>query len=137
MKIYVLVLFSLIYFLACQSKGPQKKSLNPNGDSELAILMRQMFDETMKMKEAQEKGEKYKPALDLQDILKAHPTEEGKNETPEYRAYAQQYLQVMEQYAQAKDHRIESGYQAVVDNCKACHSAICPGPLMKIRHLEI
>ncbi len=41
-----------------EAKEPQKKSLNPNGDSELALLMRAMFDEAEQIKNQIINGEK-------------------------------------------------------------------------------
>ncbi len=127
---------SSMMILACQSNPPKKAPLNPNGDSELALLMRKMFEETKKMMEAKESGEKYIPALDVAEILTAHPTEEGKNMTPEYQIFARQYMQVMENYQRASLEEINTAYDAVVTNCKSCHQAICPGPLRRIVHLE-
>lgn len=126
----------MVFIVACQSDTPVKRSLNPNGDSELALLMRKMFDETMKMKEAKEKGGKFSPTFDLEEILTAHPTEKGKNTSSEYKAYAQLYMNMMKDYEHVSSQELYSAYDNVVNSCKACHQALCPGPLRRIVHLE-
>ena len=53
----------MLLVLACSNMDSSKSDLppiqpNPNGDSELALLMREMFDDGMRMKEQIEKGDK-------------------------------------------------------------------------------
>ncbi|HKK88566.1 MAG TPA: hypothetical protein VJ917_06925 [Saprospiraceae bacterium] len=136
-----LVFFALIAFAflwACQQtdKAPQK-SLNPNGDSELALLMRTMYEETMEMKKALKEGEKYDHSFETEAIFTATPTEEGKNASTTYKAFAQNYQHVMEQYAEASGKDLKGSYEQIVGNCQSCHQAICPGPLRRIKHLEL
>lgn len=124
--------------LACQQsdRAPQD-DLNPNGDSELALLMRTMYEETMEMKKALKEGKKYDHSFDTDAIFTASPTVEGKNASDSYKAFAQKYQYVMEQYANASDKDLKSSYEQIVGNCQSCHEAICPGPLRRIRHLEL
>ena len=139
MKKLVFFAFIVIAILwACQQsdKAPQK-SLNPNGDSELALLMRTMYDQTREMKKALKQGKKYDHSFETEAIFTAQPTEEGKNTSTTYKAFAQNYLHVMEQYADASNKDLKSSYEQIVGNCQSCHQKVCPGPLRRIRHLEL
>lgn len=137
-KVFLCVLIFVGFFWACQqSEKAPRKSLNPNGDSELAVLMRAMYEETMEMKKALKEGKKYDHSFEEEAIFTATPTEEGKNVTDSYKAFAQHYLYVMEQYANASDKDLRGSYEQIVGNCQSCHKAICPGPLRRIRHLEL
>ena len=124
--------------LACQqSERAPQGDLNPNGDSELALLMRTMYEETMEMKKALKEGKKYDHSFETEAIFTATPTEEGKNASTTYKAFAQNYQHVMEQYAEASGKDLKGSYERIVENCQSCHQAICPGPLRRIRHLEL
>ena len=62
--------------------------VNPNGDSELAILMRDMYDEGMLVKQSIIDGENPELKLNYDHIHTATPTEEGKNQSTEYLLFA-------------------------------------------------
>ncbi|MEZ4951026.1 MAG: hypothetical protein R2784_16820 [Saprospiraceae bacterium] len=92
----------------------KRKQLNPNGDSELALLMRDMFDDGMKMKEMIKNGEHPEVSVDFQKILTANATEpEKETASPEYKAFAQTYIQTME--AMKKPVRKTAGFASIVE----------------------
>ena len=136
MKIFTVasVLFTIVILGACQSE--QKAPLNPNGDSELALLMRAMFDEGMTMKSAIAEGKHPKVKIDFEDILTADATEPEKAASDVYKAYAQSYISIMEGFKD-KNSNPEELYEAMVSNCESCHKALCPGPLVRIKKLKV
>lgn len=118
-------------------KKVKKRSLNPNGDSELALLMRSMFEEAEQIKEQVKKGEKPQIKLDHGKILTAHATEPEKAASKEFKDFAKMYLANLEQLKKAKPENVEMVYQSLVQSCMSCHQQLCPGPVVRIKKLRI
>jgi hypothetical protein len=110
--------------------------INPNGDSELALLMRNMYDETFEIKEQVANGQPITFSLKHEEILTAHATEPEKASSPEYKAFANVYLQTMNTLKTADSEDIPHLYENMVASCTVCHQALCPGPLVKIEKLK-
>lgn len=108
---------------------------NPNADSELALLMRDMLEEAKQLKEQVAKGEPLSIKLDHEKILTAHATEPDKAASAEYKAFAQSYLHVIEQIKNSNNENASLAYENLVKNCTSCHEALCPGPLVRIEKL--
>ena len=85
------LIISFVLLIACKNDPSERKMVNPNGDSELAILMRDMYDEGMLVKQGIIEGETPELKLDYDHIHTAIPTEEGKNQTEEYLLFAKAY----------------------------------------------
>ena len=131
--ICVLVIQTLF---ACSS---QKKSapLNPNGDSELALLMRDMWTDGMDIKEAIEKGKVPKSHIDVSKLLTAEPTDSAQVATPAYQAYAKVYEQAYTELMAAEGDEIKPAYNNLVETCISCHQSTCPGPIVRIKKMEL
>jgi len=114
-----------------------KPVYNPNGDSELALFMREMHKEAYCMKEHIAKGEPISSELDYESLFTAEATEPQKAASAEYQAYAKTYLQVMKTLGEANLAEQRKVYDTMLDNCVACHQTLCPGPLVKIHKLRI
>lgn len=153
-KIITLFLFSLLLISSCnqeqedavsstssasaeEEKKENKKSLNPNGDSELALLMREMFDEAQKIKKQVQNGEPVETTLDQEKILTAHATEPEKAASPEFKAWAGAYLASLDSLKEAKPENAEKIYRELVNNCLTCHKSLCPGPIVRINKLKM
>lgn len=108
----------------------------PNEDSELAWLMRQMYEDGEKMKSAvqnkqfpEDFREKFK------QMHTAVPTDASvKNEV--FKASAQTFLRAMDKFYVEKDKQVEN-FNLLVNACVACHQNYCPGPIKKIKKLTI
>lgn len=109
---------------------------NPNGDSELALLMRSMFEEALYVKQQIENGKPVKINVDHEKILSAHATEPEKAASPEYKAFAQTYLMTIENLRKATPEDLPDLYDNLVASCSTCHQALCPGPLARIEQLK-
>ena len=116
--------------------GKSQKIINPNGDSELALLMRAMFDEAQQIRQQIANNEPVTLNLDHKKILTAHATQPEKAASPEYKAFADLYLRTMESLQTADSSRLADLYDSMVENCMTCHQAMCPGPMMKIKKLR-
>lgn len=130
-------LISFIIWTACNSDEYKRKMINPNGDSELAILMRDMFDEGMLVKQSVINGADPEMKLPYHHINTATPTEAGKNASIEYQLFAKAYEASVERFKNSSDADRPAAYQNMVDNCMNCHNSICPGPMVRIRKMYL
>ncbi len=139
------LLFLIILAASCnqESKKEEKiitpkkaKSLNPNGDSELALLMRGMYEEAENIREQIKKGEKVSITLDHGKILTAHATEAEKAERAEFKAFGAAYLENLNKLETADSSEVITIYQNMISNCMSCHQALCPGPIVRIKKLQ-
>ena len=120
----------------CAAKTALKPStINPNGDSELALLMRDMYDDLERVKSQIAEGKAIESLPEHQRILTAHATEPEKAASPEYKAFATIYLQYVEALQKAEPKDVEKAYGNLINGCMSCHQALCPGPIVKIKKL--
>lgn len=103
-----------------------KSARNPNGDSELAVLMRQFVDDLRTVRPLLEAGEKVEPLFPKHRKMRcAWPTKpEERNQR--YDTFAQGYLASVRAF-DAKPGR--ATYNAIIAGCIQCHSQSCGGPL--------
>ena len=144
MKIYftALVFWCVFAILACSDMDASKSSItatqpNPNGDSELALLMREMFEDGLRMKQQIEEGEQLEILKKFETIHTAQATEPKKAVSPAYKAYADVYLQQIEKLKVSSKENTKDMFQALVTSCMNCHQAMCPGPMVRIKKLYI
>lgn len=116
-------------------EGTARQIVNPNGDSELALLMRDLFDEGMAVKIAIAEGRHPDYRLDPADIFTAHATEPEKAASSEYQELGRAYLAAARALKEAAPEERKAYFQGVVHSCMACHEQLCPGPTRKIRRL--
>ena len=120
-----------------QSKYEVRKVVNPNGDSELALLMRDMLTDAKEMRAQIRDGELPVSTLAFEELLTAEATEPEKAASTEYKAYAEAHIQLMETIQSTdQDHSAEA-YEDMVQNCMNCHRALCPGPTRVIKKLAL
>lgn len=99
---------------------------NPNGDSELATLMRRFVDDLRDVRTLVEAGQPVKPLFPVHRTMRcAWPTRpEDRNEKFDERA--QGYLAAVFAFDQKPG---KDAYNAMIAGCIACHSQSCGGPL--------
>lgn len=119
-----------------ENAAKPKKDVNPNGSSELAKLMRNMYDhgQTVK-KQIQDQA----PKLDLelfQGIHSATPTDPTVR-TPEFEGFANSWQSSMKELGGCAESERPKMFNMMVDNCMSCHATFCPGPQRKIKKLYI
>lgn len=136
------VLFCLIA-VACwssynesqQMEPVAERPINPNGDSELALLMREMFADGERIKAQVERGEQPTGLRDFAAIHAAIPTD-STVKGPVFTAFAEAYLESVRQL-EASDSSSVFRFNRMVDQCMNCHSEFCPGPKKRIKKLYI
>ena len=132
----------MLFTLACSDIDSSKASLppiqsNPNGDSELALLMREMFNDGMRMKKQIEKGDELEVLARFNKIHTAQATEPDKAASKKYKLYADEYLNMLEQLRASPKGATETLFQGLVESCMNCHRAFCPGPIVRIKKLYL
>lgn len=141
-RFHPLIIMALIalatYALSCAAKPvptEEPAPINPNGDSELALLMRAMYDDALQMKAAIERGEQPIASIAHEGLLTAAATEPEKAASPTYQVFARSYLQTLKALQEGEMAQASALFKGMVDSCMGCHTALCPGPKMRIKHL--
>lgn len=141
---FIVYLLLTFFVLACQDSSKKleeknekiAKPLNPNGDSELALLMREMYEEAEKVKSQIKSGEKISLTLNHAKILTAHATEPEKAKSAEFKGFAKHYLSQVEALKKANKKTVDIQFKSLVESCMSCHQALCPGPMVRIKKLQ-
>jgi hypothetical protein len=134
-KLICLILFISITLLA-SCKSDEEPPLNPNGDTELALLMRAMFDEGMDIKADIESGKHPEINLEHEKILTAEATQPEEAASPEFKSLANKYLFAVRQLGAKNNMDAGKKYDDRVQACMDCHRSMCPGPLERIKKLK-
>lgn len=133
----VLTIISLFIIASSCNNSPSEEPLNPNGDSELALLMRQMYDDGMMARQDILEDKEISIFLDHAKMLTAEATEPEKAGSDLYKAFANSYLELATQLNDPTNpNRIET-YSNLINTCTACHKAMCPGPLVRIKKMVL
>lgn len=141
-------IFSFL-FVACESEVKQKEVItdasqvevsetNPNGDSELALLMRKMFEEGEDIKKliTNNEGNITEGYIaELERIHTATPTD-TEVKTPEFEAYTKLMIDEANLLFSNDSNRVQ-GFNNLVNRCINCHQSFCPGPIKRIKKLTI
>ena len=131
-----LLLLSIFLLLACNSNSTKKsKVFNPNGDSQLALLMREMFDSSMEAKQKLEANQAIDVLASFDHMKVVEATEPEKANSDLYKVMADAYLASVD--AMNKAPKSHQKFNQMVDNCMGCHQAMCPGPMVKIERLYL
>jgi hypothetical protein len=133
--------FLLALFIYVSTVGYGFISLQPipvdnNDESELALLMRSMYNDSEQIRKAilekrlpDDFREKFKA------IYTANPTDpEVRDEN--FAPFSTGFLLALERIYQNQGNQVEN-FNTVVLSCIACHQKYCPGPISKIKKLYI
>lgn len=115
--------------------NPLIKGVNPNGDSELALLMRDMFEESDSLKQLVVAGKQLYGLKKYQDIHSAIPTDPSVS-GPIFKAFATSYIESIKAM-EVTDTNSVIMFNKMVDQCMNCHTEFCPGPKKRIKQLYI
>jgi hypothetical protein len=111
---------------------------NPNGDSELALLMRAMTVYMEQSKDSLEQG-KGIPGCpeEFKRLTEATETEGMIKDRNHFNAYAEQWLSDLDQVCQSKGKGQLQAYERLRTSCLNCHQSYCQGPIPKIQRLTV
>ncbi|MCC6724728.1 MAG: hypothetical protein IT258_09470 [Saprospiraceae bacterium] len=133
--IALLPLCCLLLWQACSGDKASGKPLNPNGDSELALLMREMFEDGMRVREQVKNGQAIDIQVDFEKIMTAKATDPKKMQPDDFPQLAGSYVEAMKALKAAPAAEVQERYTAMVATCMNCHENICPGPTVRIKKL--
>jgi cytochrome c556 len=134
-------LLAASFFVSCTESKPEETAEEWQPDmyeaSELVMVMREMYDDNLKLKEEIAKGivpaevpERYR------DILTATATNPDElNDL--YYAMAQKYLSDYEALTKADASTVQEKYNILINTCVSCHQNYCLGPIPKIEKLYL
>jgi hypothetical protein len=106
---------------------------NPNGDSELAALMRRFVDDWKDARVKLDAGLPLTPRLAVHRKMRCSWPTAAADRNAQFDGYAIGYLAKVKAF-DAQPSR--DTYEGVLDGCKACHSVTCGGPLEVIEGLR-
>lgn len=115
----------------------EKTSLNPNGDSELAIVMRTMMESCKKMKSEIEGNLPLSPYPEtIKTITTATPTDGMIDDRNVFNGFANFHLAALDSmYLPQIDAKVQ--FNHLVKSCVDCHENYCHGPIPAIKKLYI
>ena len=111
--------------------------VNPNGSSELSLLMRDMQKYTNQAKADLKAGKT--PASFPADFNKLFTAKISENNSKSefYNQFGELYISSVKNYASSStENRVET-YNNMVNACLACHSQHCPGPGPVIKKMKV
>jgi len=113
------------------------KSLNPNGDSELAVLMRDMMSSSQNLKGMIKSGTL--PQKFPEEFMKIHTAKPTDPDTKKesFDAFASNYISNLQALYSSPKEDLTQNYNAVITACVNCHQQHCPGPIKAINKLKI
>ena len=137
------------FFIACSDDEGQKETkvpkaecnkspVNPNGDSELALLMRKMVADVDSLKQQIATGEgniSDELIAELERVHTAVPTD-PKVKTDEFKAYNELLVNEAKALKETTENKAEK-FNQFVNRCIDCHQMVCPGPIKRISKLKI
>lgn len=137
---YQLFIFIACVLVACSdnskcTKPKVHKVINPNGDSELALLMREMFTHSDSLRQLVLAGRPLSGLHRFTEIHTATPTDSTVS-GPTYQAFAAAYIQSISEL-ETVDAATVFNFNNMVDQCMSCHTEFCPGPKKRIKKLYI
>lgn len=148
MKITSIGIYSLL-FVACilivvsscnqpvKEESCKMNDVNPNGVSELALLMREMTSHVEQNKENLLAGKQItsKPEH-IGTLLTAERTDKNLDGKL-FEGLAKVYLQRLDELQNAPDSLKIEAHNNLVTSCHDCHSNFCPGPIKRINKVII
>ena len=138
LKILVLciIAYSLFSYQRTTAQNKKESTNYPNKDSELAILMRDLVENTEKVKKQIINGEEIEFFVEFAKLHTSVPTEADLRDNGLYTAFAESYINSVKELINTENDKTKL-YNNMIQSCINCHQQICPGPVKRIRKLKI
>lgn len=123
---------------SCEADEVEVSPINPNGDSELALLMRNLYFEADSIKKliVNDEGNISEEFIaELERIHTASPTD-PEVKTAEFTAFNELMINEAKALKETTDNKKEI-FNQFVNRCIDCHQVVCPGPIKRIKKLVI
>ncbi|MDQ3110279.1 MAG: hypothetical protein M3R17_10320 [Bacteroidota bacterium] len=137
----------VVFIISCNVDGEKvskdsvaackTNSINPNGDSELAILMREFaaYSDSVKQDLLNNRTPRPQPE-NLSHILSAKKTDQNIDKEV-YDPLARAYIANVEYFYTSKPEDRVENYNSMISTCISCHQSFCGGPIKRIQKLYI
>ncbi len=125
----------LLVAMSCNRGSSSEEKTPMAKESELALLMREMFAEGMSLKMSVMTGEEIEGLNRFEKIHDAIPTDHDVS-GPLFDAFADAYINSIRLLEEADSSSVKY-FNSMVDNCMSCHTEFCPGPKKRIKKLYI
>ena len=135
-RVSLLFLTLFVIGIGCAEQPKEKGILYPNNDSELTLLMREMYNYYDSLKIDIQNGDVPNEIRQFAEIHTSVATEPSKSESPLFKAMADVYLE-SERKLRATGGDKRKAFNFMIDNCMNCHQQMCPGPMVKIKKLYV
>lgn len=103
-----------------------QSSRNPNGDSELSVLMRQFVDDLREVRTLVEAKQPVKKLWPVHRKMRCAWPTKPEERNAGFDGRAQGYLAAVRAFDEAPS---QSSYNGMIAGCISCHSVSCGGPL--------
>ena len=140
LKITAFATLAAMFVLSCSTVSENAATgnyINPNGSSELAVLMNDLYKDAERARQEMVRGKRPKLKADAKKILTAAATEPEKVASPEYKAFAGAYIESVKMFKKASPAKASEQFKLMATACMNCHNALCPGPTKRIRKLLV
>jgi hypothetical protein len=111
--------------------------ISPDGQSELALMMRTMQADLRTAREAIVAGKPLAGMRERHRKMRCSWPTTASDRNPVFDGFAQAYLAKVAVLDAAPPAQATEAYHAVLDACRACHQQSCPGPIAAIEALRI
>ena len=129
----VFLIMSALFFSSCiNSKEEPTTITDPNDTSEMALLMRDMFERLEVIKDKIENNQNLSKEqlsfaiIHSQEATDSSFTKEG------LVLMSEGYSRIINQF---NNYPSKENYKSIVNTCINCHISMCPGPLERIDNL--
>lgn len=110
----------------------------PNERSELALYMRNLYNDLKANKKGVANGKeplKIEWALKYANLKTAKPTD-SKDSGPVFEAFADKFLLDLGAFQNSEPGQRTEIYNGMIESCLSCHQEYCMGPMTSIRKLK-
>lgn len=135
----ILAIGMVFIFTACSSDektGERQSELVMAEESELALLMRQLTEETDSIRSAVLRGEGHPLWSRIKDLHTAEPTE-ASSSGPVFDGFASSFIAAVDEMEAADDSLRAQYFNGVINRCMDCHQEFCPGPMKRIKKFYV
>lgn len=120
----------------CAAASIEREKNSTGKVSELALLMRQMEEELQQHKASMKSGLYQSIEMRHEGLHTAQSTKANLR-NDDYTAYANSYLQTVDELKVAVSDSIPAKHNRLVLKCIECHKSFCTGPIARIKKLKI
>lgn len=110
---------------------------NPNGQSELAALMRTMQADLQAARAAIGRGERVGAMLARHRKIRCSWPTQAADRDQTFDVSAQGYLRAIERLEASPPAAAAAAFDGVLDTCRTCHERVCSGALAAVEALRI